>query len=87
MWLYEKKLEYPVRIKNPNPKMAKLIVTQYGGPDGELGASLRYLSQRYSMPTKEAKGILTDIGVSTTKLPLNINKVNDTTNPMPFTLF
>ena len=87
MWLYEKKLEYPVRIKNPNPKMAKLIVTQYGGPDGELGASLRYLSQRYSMPTKEAKGILTDIGVSTTKLPLNINKVSDTTNPMPFTLF
>ena len=62
MWLYEKKLEYPVRIKNPNPKMAKLIITQYGGPDGELGASLRYLSQRYSMPTKEAKGILTDIG-------------------------
>lgn len=62
MWLYEKKLEYPVKIKNPNPKMAKYIITQYGGPDGELGASLRYLSQRFSMPTEEAKSILNDIG-------------------------
>lgn len=62
MWIYEKKLEFPVRIKNPNPKMAKLIITQYGGPDGELAASLRYLSQRYSMPIPEAKALLTDIG-------------------------
>lgn len=62
MWQYQKNLEYPVNIKNPDPKMAKLIITQYGGPDGELGASLRYLSQRYSMPTRDAKGILTDIG-------------------------
>jgi len=62
MWIYEKKLEYPVRIKNPNPKMAKLIITQYGGPDGELAASLRYLSQRYIMPIPEAKALLTDIG-------------------------
>lgn len=62
MWVYEKKLEYPVRIKNPNPKMAKYIITQYGGPDGELAASLRYLSQRFSMPTNEAKAILNDIG-------------------------
>ena len=62
MWQYEKKLEYPVSIKTPNPAMAKLIITQYGGPDGELGASLRYLSQRFAMPTKEAKGALTDIG-------------------------
>ena len=62
MWIYEKKLEYPVRIKNPNPKMAKLIITQYGGPDGELAASLRYLSQRYTMPIPEAKALLTDIG-------------------------
>lgn len=62
MWVYEKKLQYPVKIKNPNPQLAKIIITQYGGPDGELGASLRYLSQRYSMPYPELKGILTDIG-------------------------
>ena len=64
MWDYEKKLQYPVNIKNPNPKLAKFIISQYGGPDGELGASLRYLSQRYSMPTDMAKGTLTDIGIS-----------------------
>ncbi len=63
MWIYEKKLQYPVRIKNPNPKLAQIIISQYGGPDGELGASLRYLSQRYSMPYAEAKGALTDIGI------------------------
>jgi len=62
MWIYEKKLQYPVRIKNPNPRMAKYIITQYGGPDGELAASLRYLSQRYHMPIPEAKGVLNDIG-------------------------
>ncbi len=62
MWTYEKKLQYPVNIKNPNPKMAQIIITQLGGPDGELGASLRYLNQRYSMPNNEAKGLLTDIG-------------------------
>ena len=62
MFVYEKKLQYPVKIKNPNPKLASLIITQYGGPDGELGASLRYLSQRYSMPYPELKGLLTDIG-------------------------
>ncbi|MBQ6907406.1 MAG: manganese catalase family protein [Clostridia bacterium] len=62
MWDYSKKLQYPVNIKNPDPKMAKYIISQYGGPDGELGASLRYLSQRYSMPTDMAKGTLTDIG-------------------------
>ena len=62
MWIYEKKLQYPVRIKNPNPALAKLIISQYGGPHGELGASLRYLSQRYSMPYPELKGLLTDIG-------------------------
>ncbi len=59
MWIYEKKLEYPIKIKCPNPRMAKYIITQYGGPDGELAASIRYLSQRFSMPTNEAKGILT----------------------------
>ena len=62
MWTYEKKLQYPVKIKNPNPKLAQIIISQYGGPDGELGASLRYLSQRYSMPYAELKGLLTDIG-------------------------
>ncbi|MCR4434306.1 MAG: manganese catalase family protein [Clostridiales bacterium] len=62
MWIYEKKLEYPVKIKNPNPKMAKYIITQYGGPDGELAASLRYLSQRFSMVTPQARATLNDIG-------------------------
>ena len=63
MFVYEKKLQYPVRITKPNPALAKLIISQYGGPDGELGASLRYLSQRFSMPYNELKGLLTDIGV------------------------
>lgn len=63
MFVYEKKLQYPVKIKNPNPALAKFIISQYGGPDGELGASLRYLSQRYSMPYPELRGLLTDIGV------------------------
>ena len=62
MFVYQKKLEYPVKISNPNPALAKIIISQYGGPDGELGASLRYLSQRYSMPYPELKGLLTDIG-------------------------
>ena len=62
MFVYEKKLQYPVKIANPNPKYAQIIISQYGGPDGELGASLRYLSQRYSMPYPELKGLLTDIG-------------------------
>ncbi len=62
MWIYEKKLQYPVNIKTPNPKLAKIIISQYGGPDGELGASLRYLSQRFTMPYPELKAILTDIG-------------------------
>ena len=62
MFQYEKRLQYPVNIKNPNPKLAKIIITQYGGPDGELGASLRYLSQRFSMPYPELKATLTDIG-------------------------
>ena len=62
MWIYEKKLQYPVRIKNPNPALAKIIITQYGGPHGEIGASLRYLSQRYAMPYPELRAILTDVG-------------------------
>lgn len=62
MFIYQKKLQYPVKISHPNPALAKFIISQYGGPDGELGASLRYLSQRYSMPYPELKGLLTDIG-------------------------
>ena len=62
MFQYEKKLQYPVKIHHPNPYLARIIISQYGGPDGELGASLRYLSQRYSMPFDELKGLLTDIG-------------------------
>ena len=62
MWVYEKRLQYPVKIKTPNAKLAKIIISQYGGPHGELGASLRYLSQRYTMPYPEVKAILTDIG-------------------------
>ena len=62
MFVYEKKLQYPVKIKNTNPALAKFIISQYGGPDGELGASMRYLSQRFSMPYPELKAILTDIG-------------------------
>jgi len=62
MWVYEKRLQYPVKITNPNPALAKLIIAQYGGPNGEIGAALRYLSQRYTMPYPELKAILTDIG-------------------------
>ncbi len=62
MFVYQKKLQYPVKIDKPNPRLASIIISQYGGPDGELGASLRYLSQRYSMPFDELKGLLTDIG-------------------------
>ncbi len=62
MWIYERKLQYPIKIKNPNPAIAKIIVSQLGGPDGELGASLRYLNQRFSMPYREVSGILTDVG-------------------------
>lgn len=62
MWTYERRLQFPVKIANPDPKMASLIISQFGGPDGELAASMRYLSQRYSMPYKEVTGLLTDIG-------------------------
>lgn len=62
MFHYEKKLQFPVKIATPNPKLAAFIISQYGGPNGELGASMRYLSQRYAMPYAEAKGLLTDIG-------------------------
>lgn len=62
MFIYEKRLQYPIKVEHPNPKLASIIISQYGGPDGELGASLRYLSQRYSMPNARLKALLTDIG-------------------------
>ena len=62
MWIYEKKLQFPVKIKNPNPRLAQIIISQLGGPDGEAGAAMRYLHQRYAMPYKEVVGILTDVG-------------------------
>lgn len=72
MWTYEKRLQFPVNIKQTNPKIAQVILTQYGGPDGELGASMRYLSQRYSMPYPEVAALLTDIGISVTEMQLNL---------------
>ena len=71
MFVYEKKLQYPVRIQNVNPQLAAIVISQYGGPDGELGASLRYLSQRYSMPYPELKGLLTDIGTEAPEMFLS----------------
>ena len=69
MFIYQKKLQYPVKIRNCNPRLASVIISQYGGPDGELGASLRYLSQRYAMPFDELKGLLTDIGTEEASWP------------------
>lgn len=68
MWAYDKKLEYPVKIKNPSAALARVIISQLGGPDGEMGAATRYLSQRYAMPTNKAKGLLTDIGSEAPKM-------------------
>ena len=67
MWVYEKKLQYPVKIKNPNPAYAKIIVSQLGGPDGEVGAAMRYLNQRYAMPDDLNRGLLTDVGTFVSK--------------------
>lgn len=78
MWQYEKKLQYPVNIKNPNAKLAKVIISQLGGPDGELAASMRYLNQRYVMPYGEVKGILTDIGVSVSEYDILKHKKEKT---------
>lgn len=71
MFVYEKKLQYPVKIAKTDPKLASIIISQYGGPDGELGASLRYLSQRYSMPYPELKALLTDIGTEAPEMFLS----------------
>ena len=69
MWEYEKRLQFPVKIKNPDARAAKIIISQYGGPDGELGASLRYLSQRFAMPYNRVAGLLTDIGTEVSTMP------------------
>ena len=89
MWDYKKNLIYPVNIKNKNPQLAKYILAQYGGPDGELGASLRYLSQRFSMPDSVTKGLLTDIGLSAMILPLytKIGKAYCFQYALPFSLY
>lgn len=71
MWNYEKRLQYPVKITQTNPKIAKIIISQFGGPDGELAASMRYLSQRYTMPYKEVTGTLTDIGTEAPEMFLS----------------
>lgn len=71
MWSYEKRLQYPVKISKPDPKMAMVILTQFGGPDGELAASQRYLSQRYTMPYREVAGVLTDIGSEASEMFLS----------------
>lgn len=71
MWTYDRKLQYPINIKNPNPAMAKFIISQYGGPDGEIGASLRYLTQRYSMPYPEVAAVLTDVGTEAPEMFLS----------------
>lgn len=71
MWIYDRKLQYPVKIKNPNANYAKIIISQLGGPDGELAASMRYLHQRYSMPYREVVGILTDIGTEAPEMFLS----------------
>lgn len=76
MWTYEKRLEYPVNITKTNAKLAKVIITQFGGPDGELSASQRYLSQRYSNTNRKVAGVLTDIGVSVVKLRMEICPIN-----------
>lgn len=71
MWIYDKKLEFPVKIKNADPRAAKVIISQLGGPDGELAASMRYLNQRYAMPYNEVVGILTDVGTEAPEMFLS----------------
>lgn len=89
MWNYQKRLQYPVNIKNTNPRLAQYIISQYGGPDGELAASLRYLSQRFSMPNDMTKGLLTDIGLSAMILLLyiRIGKAYCFQYALPFSLY
>lgn len=76
MWNYERRLQYPVNITRPNAEMAKVIISQFGGPDGEVGAAMRYLSQRYSNTNRKVAGVLTDIGVSVGMLRIGIVPVH-----------
>lgn len=85
MWTYQKKLQYPVNIKRPNPKLAQIIIEQYGGADGELSASLRYLSQRFSMPYAELKGLLTDIGREASEMEHSSGKAFFSVSKAPLT--
>ena len=87
MFVYEKRLEYPIKIKNTNPKLAALIISRYGGPDGELGASLRYLSQRFSMPYPELKGLLTDIGSEASEMEFSAASAFFSVSKAPVTPF
>lgn len=73
MWNYEKRLQYPVNISRPNAEIAKVVISQFGGPDGEVGAAMRYLSQRYSNTNRKVAGVLTDIGTSVSKLRMKIS--------------
>ena len=85
MWNYEKRLQFPVNIKEPNAKLAQVIISQFGGPDGELAASMRYLSQRFATPYKEVAGLLTDIGIEDKYCALNYNMSRQQTYPFyPF---
>ena len=90
MWNYEKRLQYPINITTPNAKIAQIIMSQYGGPDGEMGASMRYLSQRYSMPDRRVCGVLTDIGteeLAHTCWKLKIPSSEDWVEFFSFTIF
>ena len=87
MWAYDKKLEYPVKIKNPSAALARVIISQLGGPDGEMGAATRYLSQRYAMPTNKAKGLLTDIGREVSEMEQLSKSVFFEASKAPFTPF
>lgn len=87
MWQYEKKLQYPVKIANPNPALAKVIISQLGGPDGELGAALRYLNQRYSAPCREVQAILNDIGREASEVAHSEASAFFDASIAPFTLF
>lgn len=87
MFVYQKKLQYPVKIDKTNPRLASIIISQYGGPDGELGASLRYLSQRYSMPFDELKGLLTDIGSEASEMEFSEASAFFSVSKAPITPF
>lgn len=87
MFVYEKKLQYPVNIKTPNARLAKAIMSQLGGPDGELGAALRYLNQRFTMPMPELKATLTDIGTEAPPCGKKFCSFSNRSVSLPFSIF